>query len=123
MSRRLASRLAGCAAAVTVLSCGVGALPASAASHHTGSAAQASCSLSGSVVGARLSLAGSGFAPGGSYQANFMWPDGSESGLMTTASSSGTLSVSVYADGGSGTVTVDVLSGTHQVATCSAYVS
>ena len=87
-----------------------------------GIASAGGCSLSGSSVGAPLTLSGTGYAPGGNYGVNFFWPNGAEGGTATTADNSGGIQVITYAYW-SGSYTAQVTSGGRVVASCSVTIS
>jgi hypothetical protein len=81
-----------------------------------------SCTLSGTTSGgAPLTLTGSGYTPGDSYLADFLWPNGTAGGFAAAADPAGDIQVDTYA-WSSGTYTVDVYStqgSQAELATCS----
>jgi hypothetical protein len=80
-------------------------------------APQAGCTISGTSVGAPITLTGSGFAPSSPYGVVFTWSDGSATGVGTYSDSSGNLSVAETAY--SATIVVTVQTGDKSVAACS----
>lgn len=105
----------------TILGFGVLNYSPVASKHHgsAGSSGSAACSMSPATVGGALVISGSGYSAGGSYTVRMTWPYGGVGDLMTTASTSGTISVTTRATW-AGTYKADVLSSRGAVvASCS----
>ena len=66
------------------------------ANKHHGSGATA-CTLTGSSVGASLTLTGGGYAANTSYAAAFQWPNGTAGSFPANSDSNGSIKVSTYA--------------------------
>jgi hypothetical protein len=121
MSRRIRFVAAGTFA--LALWAGTAAAPAYGARHPGGSTSQPQCTLSATAVGAPLVLTGSGYAPGASYQVDFVWPGSiGSAGTAAVASSAGDISVFGYAYW-SGKYNATVAAGGKAVASCSTTVS
>ena len=85
--------------------------------------ARPQCTLHGTVAGAPLTLSGTGFKPNTSYPINYFLPDGREYGTARATNDKGELADTGYANGGSGTYSVEVLSKGKVVTTCSVVIS
>jgi hypothetical protein len=82
----------------SVLGFGVLTFSPVASKHHGGgSAGAAACTLTGTSVGAALTLTGSGYAPSTSYAAEFQWPNGTAGSFPANSDGSGAIKVSTYA--------------------------
>ena len=120
MTQRITRGVASLVAAGALLAIG-GGTPVLAATHKN--APLVSCAMSPATAGSTLTVTGSGYTPGGKYAVAMTWPYGGTGDLLTTADSSGNLSVSTWAYW-SGTYSARVLdSRGNTMASCSETVS
>lgn len=90
-----------------------------ASKHHGGSSSSTGCTMSTASLGGPLVVSGSGYTPGGSYAVAMTWPYGGTGDLLTTANSSGQITVYTTATW-AGSYTANVLSSRGAIlATCS----